>query len=124
MEQAELMKWLHEAAENAGEFVQREAPLVANEIVAWHFWSSVFMVVLFLIAAVALSAAAWGFWRSSIYQDYQRDWRECATFLMLICLAGSAACAFIGGGTCGYEAVKAQTAPRVVIIEYIRGASK
>jgi uncharacterized membrane protein YcjF (UPF0283 family) len=121
MEQAELMKWLHEAAENAGEFVQREAPLVANEIVAWSFWSNVVGCVEALIAlALMVSIASWGLrnWKKANYGD---------SFFAVPSTLGivlSLLITFLPLSMCLSNAVKAAVAPRVVIIEYIRGASK
>lgn len=127
MEQTELINWLKDAAESAGEFVQREAPLVANEIVAWHFWSSVGGIAFCSLAAsLAWGVAGWFFLRWKAFGYELRDGQKgegCGILFFALTLTGFAI--FLPGlGFNGYEAIKAKVAPRVVIIEYIRGASK
>lgn len=124
MEQTELINWLKDAAKSAGEFVQREAPLVANEIVAWHYWSHVFLAGLFVAGSIAALCYSGWLWREALNKERTNDWREAATFLSIVAIVASAALLFAGAGANVYQAIKAKVAPRVVIIKYIRRASK
>lgn len=128
----ELLDWLKTTAERSSEFVEREWPLLANEIVAWHFWSSVTAACLF--AAISLSMAAIGcvllrYWLvrppidrdSSIAQDTVTEGIGvgfCSLFV------AAALIGFMGVSPNAYAAVKASVAPRVVVLEYVKGAVK
>lgn len=120
---AELLDWMKGAAENGGDFVAEQAPLLATEIVAWHFWSSVFcagvgvaFVVLFLIAAFVFFRVA-----TSCTSDQFSDGHPKAVLGVI----GGSACVLVAAMILGlavvgntYEAIKASVAPRIVLIEY------
>jgi hypothetical protein len=110
----ELLDWLKTTAERSSEFVEREAPLLANEVVAWHFWSSVFLASAILFFSFALLGFATWLWRMG-----GKDPRECSMIVFLVGLL-----IWIPAIINGYEAVKASVAPRVVILEYVKGAMK
>lgn len=111
---AELIDWLRGVAEKGGEFVAEQAPLLAEEIVAWHFWSSVFMAVVLLLGAAfvfCVSAVIWFKARRVFWDDYGPEPVLILPFIVVSLLLVFAA------SNC-YEAVKASVAPRIVLIEY------
>lgn len=116
----ELMDWLKGAAEKSAEFVQREAPLLAGEIVAWHYWSSVYLAVIFGMAAMAVIGIGLSIMVASFKGSGDGD--GCFLGLVIALLGVIVGCAGVGDNT--YEACKAKVAPRVVILEAIQKASK
>jgi hypothetical protein len=115
------MDWLKTSAEKGGAFLAEQAPLYAQEVVALEFWSSVVCGVLFLLAS-ALSALV-------LYALTQAKAKNCdEEGARFACCAAAAVLTlfllFLGVGPCVYCAVKAKVAPRMVIIEHVRGLSK
>lgn len=111
-----LLDYVGDKAKAAEGFAIEQAPLVAREIVAWQFWSSIFLIFLFvMLGAVAWSIAVYC-WRT------RNDWFDPDFAAMVACFAAVAGIALplAGGGTNGYIAVKATVAPRLVIIDYIK----
>lgn len=118
---AELIDWLKSAAENGGEFVAEQAPLLAAEIVAWHFWSSICLAGLFVCLGAVLAMGAYAsyrFWKSAPSGYEGCDQTALSATVGLLCAAFAAASIIGGGGLHAYEAVKAAVAPRIVLIEY------
>lgn len=122
----ELLEWMKGAAEKGGDFVAEQAPLLATEIVAWHFWSSVFIATVAVVAAVAMFACSVCFYRWSRCKKWYSDPEvpidgDCKEYHLApsgILCALSLFALLVVAVPCAYEAVKASVAPRIVLIEY------
>jgi hypothetical protein len=116
---AELQKWVAKG----GEFVEREAPHLAQEIVAWNFTCGLVEAVigLALLATTAIAGyAAWRFYKSSDRFEEGAGRAATALFLFMIALFAG-----IFGLVCTVEgtvkSLKSRYAPRVVIVETLLG---
>ncbi len=123
-ENPELMEWIKSVADRGGAFVESEAPKFASEVVAWHFWSSVLFAVL---AMVVIAAGAFCWWLA--YRILQED--SCMRnggpphpgFMLSVLgalLGVLGGLVMLGVGVTG--AIKAHVAPRLVIVEALRGS--
>ncbi len=108
---AELMEWLKDVAQKSSDFVEREAPLLATEIVAWHFWGSVLLGSISL--AAFLSMVGVGVYWVRKYSDDAPQWITGVLLLIFCFLPGLV---FIA---CGTEAIRACVAPRVIVLEAV-----
>lgn len=86
-------------------FLEAESAAFAQEAVAWYFWSSIASALAFFLFAGLLG---WIGWRRSGDQDHH-------SAMLLAGIAILVALAYVG------RAVKAHVAPRVVVIETLRG---
>lgn len=111
----ELMEWVGSTADQTKGFILEQAPLYAQEVVAWSFWCGVFIAVVGLILTIAATAfAVWGLRRKFGYMS------EMPFVIFVVCLIGFAVgVPMMVGGT--LEAVKAKVSPRVLIVEHVRG---
>lgn len=107
--QTELVAWI----KAGGEFVEAQAPLYAAEVVNWHFYSSVFVVICCVVLCV-VSLAVSGL--ALMGCDSKR-----IDFFGPVCIISLVVSAFsllpIGFGAA--DAIKAKVAPRVVIVEHL-----
>lgn len=122
-----LIEWLTEAAQRGGEFVEREAPQFAAEVVAWNYWVSIAgLAAGVVLLIVGLCSLRWGLLNCSdekrVGESYEaaRVREGIATGLMFF---GSVLAIFSCIPIClhGTQAIKAAVAPRVVIVESLRG---
>jgi NADH:ubiquinone oxidoreductase subunit 5 (subunit L)/multisubunit Na+/H+ antiporter MnhA subunit len=117
--QAQLLDWVQETAAAGQDFISREAPLYAAEVVSWYFWSSIFLMLVMLSVAVMAFiiyryAARW------FTTAETHDEKELAATASLVSLG--LMLVFLGfSAHQGYGAVKAAVAPRMVVIEHLRG---
>jgi hypothetical protein len=114
---AELVEWMTGVAKGGGDFLAEQAPMLAQEIVAWHFWSSVFCAVIVVLIGSIVAVTCGVLFRYEVTSKREYWTPEPAAFSVFGVLIGFAI-AIGGGGFHGYEAVKAAVAPRLVIIEY------
>lgn len=127
----ELLEWLKQTAEKSAEFVEREAPLLATEIVAWHFWASAVWFcgfsVAFLVAAT-IAARAYRAWSlQPVMTPHYAVPADTITVTYGFVIGIStflAAVLFMVTVGFAHDAIKAAVAPRVVILEYVKGAVK
>lgn len=114
----EVLGWLKETAEKGADFIETQAPLLANEIVAWHFWASVTMAVMFAVIVSLLVLVL----RHciAIIKTRKESTPEFAG-AFIFCSIGSVAVIVLGIASLVnvYEAVRASVAPRVVIIQHL-----
>lgn len=108
---ADLIAWLKSGADQGADFVMEQAPLLAQEIVAWEIWSNAASVVLLLLAAALVSVAARRF----------QDWMEpgdranrLGIMLSWFMVMGFIA-AFVAFNL--YDMIRPIVAPRLVILE-------
>lgn len=109
--QAKVLEWI----ERGGAFVETEAPQLAAEIVAWHFWSSAITAVAFFAAVVASCLAAHGYGR--IYDKAKSEELPPPLLAWIIAVLLSAALFLPLGVLFVGESIKATIAPRVVVVE-------
>jgi len=118
-----LLDWVGETTKSAQGFMLEQAPLVAQEIVAWEFWSSVLAATMFAVGAAMFSKGIQMLWR----KDEQGRWAvsDDVARAMPTAFGAMAIVGFVVGVAFHTAwAVKAQVAPRLVIIEYIGKAVK
>lgn len=124
--QKQLVDWVGDVVEKGGSFLEQELPLFAHEIVAWHFWSAIFLVCVFAVMA----AACWslttlgGYWLVKARKGKDKDDKEISFVLTLVTFVLGFVCLFWGCGYWGYEATKAKVAPRVVFLDYVKAIRK
>lgn len=120
------------AMESGADFAAREIPLLVQEWLQWQIVYNSMLVVIFVIAAalVYYCCAVWmpNFVKtedsSKSYYDPKEVEANYAAAQAFGKIAGSILAAFIGlgcGGTSLFAVVKAILAPRVVILEWLRG---
>lgn len=111
----EYLGSLDGAVRQAGGFVAEQAPLVAQEWLAWQFWCCVAGVVVFWLGAIACAVFA-----RLCYTKFKTDRHGSTDWF-----AGVVALSFLTVFLCGFSlisaggAVKTKIAPRVVILEKI-----
>lgn len=114
---SDVLQWVQLSAEQSKDFVIEQAPLVAQEFVAWTFWESVITAVAALLSAVL---SAWCCLLCVRKCNDERDAFGGPEWTM-----GSMLCACTTIGLCvlflcsSLTAVKAKVAPRVLIIEKV-----
>lgn len=117
--QKQLLEWVGSAAEKGGTFLEQELPLFAHEVVAWYFWSSIFLCCVFAcigIFLVVLSYILHSFWAEA-KDRYVQEW--CVAGMLVTFIFGCFS--LFGASTSnGYSAVKAYVAPRVVLLDYVK----
>lgn len=115
--QAELIEWIKKTAEEGQEFVVREAPLLAQEVVAWEFWIGFTIVATWFVAAIVLSTAAWLVYKSCCKNPEigEPPQLPIATFTCCLLFIGLLPVVFEGIP----RMVKSTVAPRLVIVEQL-----
>lgn len=109
----EYLGSLDGAVRQAGGFVAEQAPLVAQEWIAFEFWSNAVQCAALLVVGLVLLSGGVLFLRKQ-FRDMDNPWAVGA----LLCFILS--CPAMGVGTgCGVRAMKARIAPRVVVLEKI-----
>ncbi len=111
----ELLDYVGQVARDADGLVRAQAPLVAQEIVAWYTWSS----VLGMVVGVAMVVTSVVFLRRT--PRMSDDDSICLT--MVLCSVGLVLGLF-GTGHSVANLVKVSTAPRVMVLEYVKGAMR
>jgi hypothetical protein len=115
-----MNKMLRDWAIRGGEFVEKEAPQFAAEVVSWHFWNNILGAIGGLILLlISLSLSVW-----LIMWVGDREIQFCspgviapAAITIIICFKVGLLCLISGVG----NAIKALVAPRLVIIDALRG---
>ncbi|WDI44761.1 hypothetical protein [Bremerella sp. P1] len=109
-----VMQW----AEGAEEFVLEQAPLVAQEIVAWKFYEGLcWGIVLATVIVAVLTAAAIACW-VIISNSEDSEGKVFAVFPPLFA-AFPIVPATVCLAQCVVQSVQACVAPRLVIIDYL-----
>jgi drug/metabolite transporter (DMT)-like permease len=95
-------------------FVIEQAPLYVQELLMWHFWSNMLgAAVLLLIAAVIAGIFAY-----AVRID-DEALPAAVLFGIPVCF-----CFLFGSGLFVTESIKSQIAPRLVVVEHIKGQMK
>lgn len=108
-----ILDYLSSTVQSATEFTTTQAPLVAQEIVAWHFWSNLTILLFLVLGILGLS------WVGvyALYQIIKKDDDDWSP-IMLIAFAGAIILSLFGVGT-GSEIVKNRVAPRIVVLDWV-----
>lgn len=107
----EAIDWLQRTGGSIQDFATQQAPLYCQEVVAWELWSGIAGAVLSLIALIPGILLT----RHALRDLEGEDGYMIVPGIFLI-LCGVAVL------TCeGSDALKAVTAPRLVIVEHLRG---
>ena len=121
----ELATWLREIAADGEDFAREQIPLVAEEIVAWHFWKHTALTSFCLLAlcvfipvvvftCLKVRAGAKGYWcHATAFIDDR-------AFSYLL-FAGFGAVASLTQAAIGcHHIIKTIVAPRLVILDYLK----
>lgn len=108
-----LLEYVQAKGEAADGFITEQAPLVAREIVAWSFWSSVATAIAFFALAMIFVGLAARCYRFAVKED-----SENVIFCAFVMFAISLMLLFLAGWYAA-NVVKAGVAPRIVVIEYL-----
>lgn len=117
----EAIDWLQQTGGQIQDFATEQAPLYCREVVAWELWSGIWMVFL---AVVFLGYGIYAFRKSgkAVHKSESFEW-DCFPIW-----GASAVVAMIVGMTFlfmgGPASIKAAVAPRLVIVEHLRGLNK
>lgn len=104
---------IESSAETAGDFVVEQTPLLAQEYLAWMFWSNVFIAALTLLVAAVCGLICYLLIRASKkHPGVLAEAVFLSGFFGLVCVA--IAC------TAAYDAIKVTVAPRVVLLEAVK----
>lgn len=118
----ELLGWLKTTAQKGGDFLAEEAPLYAQEVVSWTFWSNSIGVVLIslgIVASILIARHCWTRCAAGMKSDYDSPnpaWLVPGIVLSILPLVLIMPLVF-----CIMGATKAAVAPRMVIVEHVRG---
>jgi hypothetical protein len=117
----EAIDWLQKTGAQVQDFAVEQAPLYCREVVAWEFWMGIInssFGFLFLVTPLVM------LWR------YRQWFKEDLACLGTGSLAASILVPLISAGglitifNCAPQTVKAAVAPRLVIVEHLRGLTK
>jgi hypothetical protein len=115
-----LLDYVGTTAKDADGFVREQAPMVAQEIVAWKFGVGVaqlsFGVVLIVVWVMALITVL----REEKKPFADRNEMVSVPCGMFLVMGGVFMCILTVGGI--YDTLRASVAPRLVVIDYIKAA--
>lgn len=118
-EAAGILSWLKQTSSATEGFVMEQAPLVAEEIVRWEFWSNSLMVLLLVLPFLIVFPC----WITGIFLciKYKADDEIVAPVVLGggVVVVITFLIAAVGGSPHGLDALKAHTAPRLTIIDYV-----
>ena len=111
----EAIDWLQETGASVQDFAVEQAPLYCREVVAWELWSGVAGGVLGIAVILV------GLWLLRIGRALIRCGNDCDAFLPMLggVLASAIGAIILSEST--PRAIKAAVAPRMVIVEHLRG---
>ena len=122
------LDWVGEVADGSKEFILEQAPIYAQEIIAWHFWSNTIVAVLCLISLIPLIKYTnkWLKRIKDIKEEnkglsvlYGQDVEgPIAIVSLLVC---TIIVVILMASSSSIDAAKAKMAPRVLIMEHFRG---
>jgi cytochrome c biogenesis factor len=123
----DAINWLQQTGGAIQDFATTQAPLYCQEVVAWTFWQNMAYtsIGLFLLILCALSAKqvrpAWREYKDSKPTIYEEPWAAIRWSILT-------AVFFVFGLIFVVEnigdTIKAKVAPRLVIVEHLRGLNK
>ena len=117
-----LMDYIGSVAKDADAFARAQLPDAAREIVAWELWSGVARAVFGV--TIAFFAVKYGY---RVLRYFQRTDPKIAetpwpiAIVVFVIAAIFGACLFADSAT---TAIRAVVAPRLVILDYVKGAMR
>lgn len=120
-----LLDWVGETTKSAQGFMLEQAPLVAQEIVAWTFWNGVTTSAACLVCAVALIVLVFKL-KGTLKKSWDDNNPLVGIPLLLACIVSAICAPILLAQSVSYArwAIKAEVSPRLVIIEYVSKAVK
>lgn len=112
----EYLDTLEGTVKAGADFAADQVPLLAQEWLAWCFWSSVLGAAASIVVCLILGFTCWMLGRV-------KDPNEGHVVAFIIC-CGLAVLLFIPAAACTVQAVKVKVAPRVVLLEKISELAK
>ena len=114
----EAIDWLQQVGGSVQDFAVEQAPLYCREVVAWTLWVNVAQVALSVLL-IALGGAF--IWKNKSRIGKAFEEMELAYPAAAIISSVVMVTALIGGCESAACAIKAAVAPRLVIVEHLRG---
>lgn len=106
-----------ETAKESKDFATEQAPLLAQEMVAWAFWGSIIYAAPAVVLGIALLIASWRIHGSKMYADYWDRSSDPVPFPAFgYCVSVVAIC---WGLFIASDAVKAVVAPRLIVVQEV-----
>jgi cytochrome bd-type quinol oxidase subunit 1 len=114
----EAIDWLQKTGGALQDFATEQAPLYCREVVAWEFWSHTIYAAACVIGLMLCVYAAYRI----ISEGVKQDAAEALPVAVVPAVASVfLACLLVGQIS---DAAKAHVAPRLVIVEHLRGLAK
>lgn len=116
----ELIGWLADSVKGSGEFVKEQAPEVAQQMVAWGAFCAAMWLAICVVLALL---AAFVMWR--LDRAYPGDAKapDSAVVGFMVSLCVIVAC-LLGAALNGGTLAKTQIAPKLYVLERVRGMLK
>lgn len=109
-----LIDWFTQTASASEDFIIEQAPLYAQEVVAWAFWSGVIAAAIgSFVLVLCLAASLWVLWKAKSEDDE-------SYLVMFLPIVVVVAVSLGVTAPLVSQAVKAHVAPRVVILEHVQ----
>lgn len=118
----EAIDWLQQTGGSIQDFATTQAPLYCQEVVAWTFWIGLTGVLIGSLLLSLGSYCAFRFMKDLKDNDDSDLSGRGIVFLfsgLILFIVGSFT---FGGGIA--DTIKAKVAPRIVIVEHLRGLNK
>jgi hypothetical protein len=120
-----LLSKIEKSFDTGVDFLGEHASPYAQEVIAWHFWSNAITAVAFLAASLVLGSLAC-FWVKRAAKELgkcilDQDGHPFVFAAITVALTAVLAIFCLGHAA---SAAKAKIAPRVIIIDHIKGALK
>jgi len=113
----ELQEQLVEYLKRGGVFVEEQAPLIAQEMLAWGFWVHLLGLIMGVIATVGAPLVIW--WM--IAQGIKRDWDGEPVAAVTACSAVVFVIGLIAACHNGYMLLQVCIAPKVYLLDQFLG---
>jgi hypothetical protein len=125
----EAIDWLQQTGGSIQDFAAEQAPLYCREVVAWQLWTGIAAC----IAGILLIPLVVFCWKVSLRWSGEEDekkkenkWHSSSDGFIGPMIGGivAAVLALVLVGMGAPKAIKAAIAPRIVIVEHLRGLNK
>jgi hypothetical protein len=117
----EAIDWLQQTGGSIQDFATTQAPLYCQEVVAWTFWMG------FICTMIGTGVLVVGIYFTSRLPKWLKEDKGDPTARSIIAIFGGVLGLIIGGFTIAShlgDTIKAKVAPRIVIVEHLRGLNK
>lgn len=114
----EALEWVSQVVRGTQDFVLEQAPLYCQELIAYQIVSNTVSSIIFLIATLLFAGFAFFCLKKFALRPYD-CWELPATFFGILAII-----TFVGMIVSVDCVIKAEVAPRVVIVEHIKKATQ